>query len=301
MRIFLTGATGYVGGFILKELRRQGYKVRCLVRDFEQAEKINADGTEAVIGDITNPVSLEGVLTNCDAVIHLVAIIEENREKNITFTRLNFEATKNMVELAKKQGIKRLIHMSALGADTNGATAYFRTKGQAENYVRTSGLIYTIFRPSFIFGPGDAVYSMLAKTIAKLPLGYMPHFGLRAYRHQPVSVFDVAKGFVNAVKNERTFRKTYDVGGPQALTYKKQLRTIARTIGKKVRLIPLPLFMSRIVVALMSISPSTPIDQDRLTMLTRDNICDPQPFSDDLHIDLTTFENGLTYLQKSAQ
>ncbi|MBN1481521.1 complex I NDUFA9 subunit family protein [candidate division KSB1 bacterium] len=301
MRIFLTGATGYVGGFILKELRRRGFAVRCLVRNFSQAEKINADGTEAVIGDVTNPASLEGVLTNCDAVIHLVAIIEENKKKNITFTQLNFEATKNMVDLAKAQGIERFIHMSALGADVNGSTPYYRTKGQAEDYVRTSGLLYTIFRPSFIFGPGDAIYSMLARMIAKVPLGIMPHFGFRTFRHQPVSVFDVANGFVSALKHEKTFRKTYDVGGPQPLTFKEQLRTIAKTIGKKVRLFPLPIFMSRILVGLMSIFPSAPIDQDRLTMLTRDNICDPQPFSYDLRIHLTAFEQGISYLQDSLK
>ncbi|MBN1559944.1 NAD(P)H-binding protein [candidate division KSB1 bacterium] len=298
MRVFVTGATGYVGGFILQELHRQHIKARCLVRTYDQAERINADGTEAVIGDIANPRTLEGILTGCDAVIHLVAIIKEIKKKNMTFARLNYESTKNMVDLAAAQGVSRFLHMSALGADIHGATGYLRSKGKAEAYVRDSGLNYTIFRPSFIFGPGDAVYTMLAKTIKKLPLGVMPHFGIRKYRHQPVSIYDVTRGFVNALENEKTFYKTYDVGGPYSLSYKEQVKAIAGAIGAKVHLVPLPLCISRIVVAAMAILPSAPIDQDKLTMLTRDNICDPRPFADDLRIDLTPFRQGITYLKK---
>lgn len=297
MRIFVTGATGYVGGFILKEMQRQGYKARCLVRNYKQAERINANGTEAVIGNITDPASLEGVLTNTDAVIHLVAIIEEQKKKNITFERLNVEGTKNMVELARKQGVDRFIHMSALGADVNGKTHYFRTKGKAEDIVRNSGLNYTIFRPSFIFGPNDAVYGMLADVIKKAPLGLMPVFGFRKYRHQPVSVFDVARGFVHAIENDKTFRNTYDVGGPHAISYKEQLRAIGNTIDTKVHLLPQPMLLSRIAVALMNIFPNAPIDQDRLTMLTKNNTCDPRPFSEDLRIDLTPFRQGISYLK----
>jgi NADH dehydrogenase len=299
MRIFVTGATGYVGGFILKELQRQGYKARCLVRNYKQAERINANGTEAVIGDVTNPASLEGVLTNIDAVIHLVAIIEQHKKKNITFERLNFEGTKNMVKLAQKQGVDRFIHMSALGADINGKTAYFETKGRAENFVRNSDLNYTIFRPSFIFGPNDAVYGMLADVLKKAPLGLMPVFGFRSYRHQPVSVFDVARGFVHAIENDKTFRKTYDVGGPHAMSYKEQLRAVASTIDQKIHLLPQPMLLSRLAVALLSLTRNPPIDQDRLTMLTKDNVCDPRPFSEDLRIDLTPFRQGISYLKES--
>lgn len=298
MRIFVTGATGYVGGFILKELQRQGYKARCLVRNYEQAERINANGTEAVIGDVTNPASLEGVLTDIDSVIHLVAIIEEVKKKNITFERLNYEGTRNMVNLALKQGVDRFIHMSALGADVNAKTPYFRTKARAEQVVRKSGLNYTIFRPSFIYGPNDAVYGMLAGMLKKAPLGLMPVFGFRKYRHQPVSVYDVARGFVHAIENDKTFRKTYDVGGPHAITYKEQLKIIAETIGEKVHPLPQPMLLSRLAVAMLNIFPNAPIDQDRLTMLTKDNICDPRPFSEDLRIDLTPFRTGMSYLQQ---
>ncbi len=297
MRIFLTGATGYVGGFILKELLRQGYKVRCLVRDYEQAERINANGTEAVIGDVADATSLQGILTGCSAVIHLVAIINEHKKQNITFDRINYLGTKNMVDLAQEQGVERFIHMSALGADVNGRTPYYRTKARAEDYVRKSDLNYAIFRPSFIYGPNDAVYTMLADFLKKAPFGILPVFGFRRYRHQPVSVFDVARGFVHAIENEKTFRKTYDVGGPHAISYKDQLRAIAQATDAQVHPVPMPMLLSRLAVGIMSISPKSPIDQDRLTMLTRDNICDPRPFSEDLRIDLTPFRQGLSYLK----
>jgi len=301
MRVFVTGATGYVGGFILKELRRQGYKARCLVRNYTQAERINADGTEAVIADVTEPKTLEGVLTGCQAVIHLVAIIKQQKKENITFERLNYESTKNMVDIALAQGVKRFLHMSALGADINSRTGYFNSKARAEHYVRNSGLDFTIFRPSFIFGPGDAVYTMLANTMKKLPLGLMPHFGIRRYFHQPISIYDVVRGFVYALENEKTFYKTYDLGGPHRLSFKDQLKTVSRTIDTKVRLVPLPLMISRLVVGMMSIAPNSPIDQDKLTMLTRNNICDPRPFTRDLRIDLTPFSEGIAYLKNDAK
>ena len=187
--------------------------------------------------------------------------------------------------------------MSALGADRNAKTPYYRTKAEAEIYVLKSGLNYTIFRPSFIYGPGDAVYSMLANMIKKSPLGLLPVFGLKTYKHQPIAAFDVAKGFVHAIENEKAFHKTYEIGGPEPISYKNQLRIIGKTIDKKVRLLPQPLFISRILVGLMSIFPFSPIDQDRLSMLTKNNICDPMPFSQDLRIDLTPFEEGISYLK----
>ena len=297
MKIFITGATGYVGGFILDELQKQGHTARCLVRSSRQAEVLSAPDVETVIGDVTDPESLHGVLEGCDAIIHLVAIIEEKQRKGITFERINYEGTQHMVDAAQAQNVPRFIFMSALGSHENAATPYYRTEGRAEAYVKHSGLTHTIFRPSFIYGPGDAVYTMLATMIRHIPFGWMPIFGDGSYRHQPVSVFNIAQGFVASLAKDNTHNRVYDVGGPRAIPYREQLEIVARIVGKPFRPIPVPMWLSKAGVSLAGGLPFSPIDRDRLAMLTKDNVCDPTPFSQDLNINLETFEKGLDYLK----
>ncbi len=292
MKIFLTGSTGYVGFFILQDLIKAGHAVRCLVRSARFNKRTESAQLEYVVGDVTRPDTLEHALAGCDAVIHLVAIIRESRLRGITFESVNFTATKNMIEAARSQGVSRFLHMSALGADPDGITPYLRTKGRAEEYVRHSGLNYTIFRPSFIFGPGDAVYGMIAKMIRQSPLGIIPIFGSGDYKHQPISIHNVSQGFVQALENPAAYNKTYDVGGPQALTYRQQLSVIGKVINKKVRPIPVPISIARGIAFLMGWLPFSPIDSDRLKMLIQDNVCDPVPFAKDFGIELIPFERG---------
>ncbi len=296
MKVFMTGATGYVGGFILEELLQQGHSVRCLVRSQQHTETLPSE-VESVMGDVTEPNSLKGALQGCDAVIHLVAIIEEKKHKQITFERVNFFGTKHIVDAARAQQVPRFIHMSALNADAHSFTPYYVSKGKAENYVRNSGLDFTIFRPSFILGPGDAVYSMLANMIRHLPFGLMPIFGDGSYRHQPISVFNVARGFANSLTTANAKNRTYDAGGPEPLTYRAQLDILADVVGKRLNPVYVPLGLSKLGVSLTGWLPFSPIDRDRLAMLTHDNICDPGDFSTDLNVKLTPFRQSLNYLK----
>lgn len=296
MKIFITGATGFVGGFILRELKKQGHTARCLVRNAEQSMNSGLKDEDIAIGDATNPDSLRGLLSGCDAVIHLVAIIEENKKKSFTFENVNFHATVNMVHAAQEQGVSRFIHMSALGADPNGATPYFRSKGRAENYVKASGLAYTIFRPSFIYGNGDAVYTLLANVIRRTPFGLMPIFGNGRYRHQPIHAESLAKGMVNSFSEKRALKNIYEAGGPEPVSYRDQLIHIGEAIGKTVRMMPLPLWLGRILVGILGRFRFFPMDSDKLEMLISENTCDPAPFSNDLGVTLETFEFGIKYL-----
>ena len=249
-----------------------------------------------VVGDVTNSDSLQGLVSGSDVIIHLVAIIKENRKRGITFEGINFEATNNIVNAAVEQGVNRFLHISALGADPQGSTPYFRTKGRAEALVKASSLNYSIFRPSFIYGPGDAVYSMLAKIIRVMPFGIMPVFGAGNYRHQPVHVESLTTGIVNSISEKQAFHNTYDVGGLEAISYRDQLTAIGNTVGKRVRHLQIPLWISKIAVYLFGRFRFVPIDSDTLTMLTSENICDPKPFSQELNSPLESFETGLKYL-----
>ena len=293
MKIFLTGSTGYVGSFILQDLIKAGHFVRCLVRSAHSNKQLASLPVEYIAGDATKPDTLVNILAGCDAVIHLVAIIHESRLRGITFESVNLAATKNMVEAARSQGVHRFLYMSALGAHPEAITPYLRSKGRAEELVRRSGLNYTVFRPSFIFGPGGGVYGMLARMVRLSPLGFIPIFGSGGYKHQPVSIQNVSQGFVRALEEPAAFYKTYNVGGPQVLTYRQQLSALGRSIDKKVRQISVPISIAKGIVFLAGWLPFSPIDSDRLKMLIQDNVCDPVPFAKDFGIELIPFERGL--------
>ncbi len=190
-RIFLTGGTGFVGTEILKELVRKRYKVKFLTH--HQTPQVKA---EAVKG--------------CDTIIHLVGTIRENPWKGVTFEKLHVEATRNMIAIAKENNIKRFIHMSANGTRPNG-TKYQTTKYRAEQLVKDSGLTYTIFRPSIIFGEHDNFINRLAR---QMRFGIVPYIGDGNYQLQPVSVKTVAEAFVKSINDKRAFNKTYHLGGP---------------------------------------------------------------------------------------
>ncbi|MDZ7371681.1 MAG: complex I NDUFA9 subunit family protein [candidate division KSB1 bacterium] len=297
MKVLVTGATGFVGTVITERLQAAGHLARALVRTAAKAQFLQERGVEVRFGDATDRTSLHAALADCEAVIHLIAIIQEFPSRGVTFERINYEATLNLIEAAKACGVRRFLHMSALGATPDGPTPYFRTKGKAEEAVRRSGLEFTIFRPSFIYGRGDAVYSLLARMLRLSPFGLFPLFGDGLYRSQPVAVQDVADGFVKALNLPVSVGKTYDVGGPYPLPFREQIELIGKVIGKSVRFLSLPLPLSRNFVRIAQLFPFSPIDLDRLTMLTSDNVCDPQPFAEELGIHLTPFEVGIGYLK----
>ena len=297
MNIFVTGATGYVGRFIVQELVKKGHNAYCLVREKNLQQITRHEQIYPIFGDVTRPETLN--MKECEAVIHLVAIIRENHFRNITFERLNFQATKNVMDATIGRGIKRFIHMSALGASPDALTPYLRTKGRAQQIVEQSGLEYTIFRPSFIFGPGDAVYGQLAKMMRMSPFGLFPVFGTGEYRHQPVSVLDVSAAFVRALTDKKTRKRIYDVGGPEILSYNRQLEVIGNIVGKRIKKIHIAMGLSRLMVGVTAWLPFSPIDLDQLKMLTCDNICKEDSFQRAFGPNLLSFEEGLEYLSSS--
>ncbi len=293
MKVFVTGGTGFVGFYVLQELKSAGIPAVCLVRSPKQVDVFERRGFETVIGDVNDPSSYQQAMQGCDAVIHLVAIIEEKKSRGITFQALNVDSTRNVLDAAGQAGIHRFLYMSALGAGKYDDTPYYRTKSKAETLVQSSGLNYTIFRPSFIFGSGAPVYQMLATLLRWSPLNVMPVFGSGEYKQQPVSVFNVSQAVVYSLKNEKSYRKLYEIGGPETLTYKEQIQGIGAAIDHSPRFFHLPLGFSRLMVRLTSVFPFAPIDLDRLKMLTRDNVCDPSEIVHDLDLKLIPFSEGI--------
>jgi uncharacterized protein YbjT (DUF2867 family) len=270
MRIFLAGGTGFVGSHLKRALVAKGHSVNLLVHNRGAAME---PGIEEIEGDATMlPTFIDGV-KGCDAVINLIGIIREARGRGITFERLHVEATRNMLSAAQAVGVKRLLQMSALGTRAGSGSGYFRSKFKAEEEVRASGLDYTIFRPSIIFGPGDAFVNQFAKILRISPV--MPVIGDGKYQMQPISVDDVARCFVDALQMPETIGKTYQLCGPDRMTFNEILDTIGRALGKdRVLKIRNPLFLMRLIVPVLEGFPLFPISSDQLAMLVEGSICD---------------------------
>ncbi|MCX7570592.1 complex I NDUFA9 subunit family protein [Tumebacillus sp. DT12] len=294
MKILLTGATGFVGHGILERLLEAGHEVRCLLRkNSALPEKWMATGrVELAHGDILDTATLPKAMAGTDAVIHLVGIIREHRGKGVTFERVHVQGTKNMVNVAKSVGVPRFVHMSALGARPDAVSMYHKTKWEAEEYVRNSGLNWTVFRPSVIFGPGDEFVNMLADVLRKTPV--FPIFGSGRYSLQPVARENVAAGFVKALELPETIGRAYEVGGPEPIPYRQMLQRIARAIGKKgVVTVPVPVFLVKPVVKMMEGFPFFPLTTAQLTMLLEGNTCDPLPYSLAFDVALQPFDEGI--------
>jgi uncharacterized protein YbjT (DUF2867 family) len=276
-RIFITGATGFVGRAVIPALRAHGYAVRCLVRRGSERDLRGLEAIERVEGDVLSPEALERDMAGCDTVIHLVGIVRETPSAASTFERIHTQGTVNVLEAAAVTGVRRYLHMSALGARAAARSRYHRTKWAAEDAVRASPIPWTIFRPSIIYGAGDQFINMLAAMVRRYPV--VPVIGTGQQRLQPVPVEHVAEAFGRAVELEATVKHAYEIGGPDAVSMLQLLEAIGRAIGRaRVRTMQVPIGVVRPLARLLHRVPGFPLTPDQLLMLEEDNICDPQPF-----------------------
>lgn len=290
MKVFLTGGSGFVGQEVIQQLLKADHSVLVLSRDPAALKKISQ--VESVFGDTTQPDSLKKLLSGCDAVINLVGIIREFPGRGITFSRLHTESTRNLLQAAKEQGVSRFLQMSANGTRADAITTYHKTKWAAEQLVRQSQLDWTIFRPSLIFGPRDQFVNMLADLIRKLPV--TPVMGDGRYRLQPVSVVNVAEGFVKALGAKESVGQVYHCGGPEAYSYDEVLDLIGTALGKRsVCKLHQPLLLMKPVVALLQSIPQFPMTSDQLQMLLEGNCCDPTEWSEAFGLKLIDFNKGI--------
>lgn len=270
MKIFIAGGTGFVGGHLTAELLQRGHELVLLAHGHAGSA---SSGISFVKGDVTDPASYGAAMKGCDAAINLVGIIREFPAKGITFERLHVEATASMVQATQHAGVLRYLQMSALGTRLDAVSGYHRTKWRGEEIVRGSGLAWTIFRPSLIFGPKDAFVNMLAANLRLAPV--MPTMGDGNYRLQPIHGADVARCYADALEKPETAGQTFELCGEDRLTYRELLDAIAEAMGKGHPWKPaLPLsLMKPVIKALQGIS-AFPITLDQLQMLLEENICD---------------------------
>lgn len=297
--IVITGATGFVGEEIVKQVRAAGFPVRAIVRETRSAQWL-ADryGAELFHGNVLFAPSIEGAMQGAKCVIHLVGIIHEQKES--TFERAHTQATQHVVNEAKKAGVKRFLHMSALGTRENARSRYHQTKWAAEGYVRKSGLAWTIFRPSVIYGPKDISVNTLVKVMRRLP--FVPVLGNGNTKIQPISVENVARAFVAATRNDNSIGRTYDLCGPEAFTWNELYDKLQSILGSRKPKLHLPLPLARIQAAFLErILPNPPFTRDQLLMLQEDNVGDAGPAVRDFLLEHEKFEEAAArYLKRAA-
>ncbi|MFQ5856496.1 MAG: complex I NDUFA9 subunit family protein [Anaerolineae bacterium] len=270
--IVVTGGSGYVGSHIVKRLVEMEKPVRVLVRSRKWAEKegrLKGLSIEWVEGDVTRPETLRPAVQDARVVIHTVAIAIEKGGRS--YEEINYQGTVNVVEAAKTAGVRRLINLSQLGADSKLPYRFLASKGRAQEYVAASGLDWTAFRPSAIWGPEDEFANSFARLAPLTPIIF-PIVDREA-KFEPVWVEDVATCIVKALDDPETIGKEYELGGPEVLTLEEIERRTLEAIGARRLLIPFPRPALRIVVTLMeTLLPAPPVTRSLLDLLAVSNV-----------------------------
>lgn len=271
--ILVTGASGYVGSHIVKQLAQAGKPIRALVRNRGLAMKegrLEGFAVDWVEGDVTRPETLGPAMAGATAVIHTVAIAIEKGGR--TYEKVNYQGTVSVVEAAKAAGVGRFINISQLGADSRLPYRFLASKGRAQEYVAASGLEWTAFRPSVIWGPEDEFANTFARLVPFSPLIY-PIVGDENAKFQPVWVEDVAHCVVKALDDPSTIGKEYELGGPEVLTLEEIERRTLKAVGARRSMVHFPMPLLRVIVALMeALLPAPPVTRSLLELLAVSNV-----------------------------
>ena len=264
MTVLVTGGTGFVGPYVVHELRSRDVPVRALVRDVSRGTRLKNWGAELAVGDVTDPASLRIACDGVDAVVHLVAII---RGRPQDFGRVMAEGTRNLVAAAQAAGVRRFVLASALGLDerTKDAVPYFAAKWEMEAAVREAGLEFVILRPSFVFGRDGGVLPTFVRLARFSPV--TPIIGPGTQRLQPIWVEDLAQNYALALTEPAAANRTFELGGPDAVTWNEFWQRLKRVLGVRRPSVHVPFGVMRAQATVTERLPGAPVTRDQLTML----------------------------------
>lgn len=296
MTIALTGASGFVGRHVLTHLVAADHQIRTLLRDPSRLT-VKPGGLHVVKGDLFDPKALDELVSSADAVIHLVGVIMQRPGSGQTFERVHVQGVQNLLAAAGRGGVKRFIHMSALGSRPNAVSQYHRTKWLGEQAVRKSGVDYTIFRPSVIHGPDGEFMQMVRDFWTKLAPPFVPYFGAGllgtggAGRIAPVWVEDAARCFVAALTNDLSINETYPMGGPNAYTWPDFYQTVKQHLprARNKKTLAVPVWKAKLMARL----PGMPFNVDQVVMSQEDSVCDINKVQRHFAFELAPFEPTL--------
>lgn len=293
MKVFLTGATGFIGGHLLRALSERGHQVTCLVRG-EGAERLAAmalPGVRVVAGEFTRPTEWVAELAGHDVVVNTVGIIRERPEA--TFAAVHREAPIALFEAAARAGVRKIVQVSALGADEAAPSRYHRTKGAADAALARLGVPFLVLRPSFVHDIGDRSMALFL-ALAAQPVAPVPGDG--QYRVQPVTVDEVVRALGMAVERVEVSEGIVEVGGREALTFDALLDVLARWLGKRhgARKLHVPWPVMGMLAALTDAAGGRgPITGEELGMLRRGNVADNRAFIERFGFDPVAVEAAI--------
>ncbi len=282
MRVAIVGGTGFVGSHLTTALLAAGHEVSLLVREGSESKVRRAENIRTTIGDISSPGSLRSSMEGCSAVIYNVGILREAPSRGITFEDTQYQGLVQTVEAARAVGITRLLLMSANGVKQPG-TPYQETKYRAEQFALQSGLDVTVLRPSVIFGDPSGQMEFATQLYTEMVRPPIPAVGFfsghspkkGAVIMSPVHIDDVASAFVAVLQENESIGRTYELGGPEVLTWKAMVHRIAEATGRKKLILPMPIWIMRIGATLFDWLPFFPVTRGQLTVLVEGNIADP--------------------------
>ena len=265
MKVLVTGGTGFVGPAVVKAIVDAGHEVRALVRDRKTGSNAAALGAQTVEGDMADAASLRIAAQGVDAIVHLVAIRQGRPEQ---FQQVMVEGTRDLLAAAKEGGARRFVLMSALGVseETKGLVPYYGAKWQQEQDVKASGIDHVIFRPSFIFGKAGGILPTFRKIAKLAPLTPIPGPGRQ--RIQPVWVDDVGTYFAAALDAPDATNRTFEIGGPDAVTWNEFWQRLKRALGIRRPTVHMPMRFMRVNALVTERLPGDiPLTRDLLKML----------------------------------
>jgi uncharacterized protein YbjT (DUF2867 family) len=289
--VLVTGPNGFIGKHVVHALRAREIPVRALVRDRSRASRLTAWGAELVEGDVNDPESVRAAIAGADAVIHLVSIIKGSRAD---FERVMVHGTHNLVAAAEEAGVRRLVLTSALGVDEHSKdkVPYFGAKWEMERAVTASAVEHVIFRPSFVFGRDGGALPTFVRLARFAPV--TPIIGPGTERLQPIWVEDVAEYCARSLDLPETAGRTFEIGGPDALTWNEFWDRLKRVLGSRRPSIHVPFSVMRLQAALTEHLPGAPVSRDQLKMLALgDNVVTTTDAVDTFRLPLVPLDEQL--------
>lgn len=306
MKVSIIGGTGFVGTYLIKVLLKNKHTPRVLVRAGSEDKLPQAAECEVVVGDIADQQALQSLIQGSDAVIYLPGILREQARLGITFESIQYQGAKTCIDIARSNSVKHFLLMSANGVKAVG-TPYQTSKYRAEQYLKQSGLNWTIFRPSVIFGHPHGKMEFCTQLLNELveppipaPLFFpcLRPFQAGQFQLAPVFVEDVANAMNNALQQPKAINQCFELCGAQSVTWANIIQTLAKASGRRSKFaLPAPVEVVKLVAAIFDKQAWFPITRDQLIMLMESNVCTSQTAWQTLAIEPKGFaQEHLTYL-----
>jgi NADH dehydrogenase len=294
--ITVFGGTGFIGRHLVALLLESGATVRVAVRRPGRAQMATeGDRTpEMVQADVLDDVAVGAAIATADAVVNLVGILTETTSQ--TYRAIHVEGARRVALAAQRNGVRRLIHLSALGASLTSPATSDRTKAEGEQVIRAAFPQATIVRPSLTFGEDDHFISRFAAMIRSSPV--LPLIGGGITKFQPVFVGDVTAGLLALLNHSEAAGKTYEFGGPQVYSFKALLKLLLTALDRQRVLIPIPFALAEMQAGLLELLPNPPLTRDQVRLLKTDEVLSRmEPTLGDLGVQQRPLEEFLAALK----